>query len=64
MIIQIRVSIDVPPENELTYTITTERIIEAINAAIVKEYPSIRLDKHPSPITVTMSKINDLKDMA
>lgn len=64
MIIQIRVSIDVPPENELTYTITTERIIEAINAAIVKEYPSLRLDKRPSPITVTMSKINDLKDMA
>jgi len=54
MIIQIRVVIDVPLEDQDKYPVA----IENITAAIVEQFPGFKIARPHSPVTVTIKQMN------
>lgn len=63
MKIQIRISIEVPEEDEKLYTIATENIVEALHELVKKEFPHFQTGKLASPVVIVMSRLDDIKNL-
>lgn len=63
MIVQIRIIITIPKDDESRYTIAVEKIVDALNDAVYKEFPHMRDDQTPGSITVVMSKMSPEKEI-
>ena len=54
MIIQIRVVINVPLEDEDKFPVAIDKITEAI----VEQFPGFKIERAHSPVTVTIKQLN------
>ena len=57
MVIQIRIVIQVPAEDEARFPEAIERIVDTVN----EQFPALQVFKLHSPVTITIERFDEVK---